>query len=501
MLKMPSTFETLPDEILMIIFQYSGDVNIIFQTFLGLNQRLNNILIDKRLHLLTDFLYINVRDDYYNSKIFQQVSQQLLSLNTAIDEKNLSQILQPLLTFHIQQKYIQLGYKLQSSLAKFESIRQQFTNDEILKVDHELQTQFINLRTTPITMEYILHMKSLVLTRGARIECDDYELCQFNLAKAVNERLLDHINDTETKTSVPINSLIQLFETLIISNPSQLKNRDYVGNGGCHLQYFVVYALYRLRSFYYSTYSMPVNMKYYRATVDLCLFVIQAWKQMSENEYYLEQNMFDVLEMVPQEVNQNVFIQTVQCEIYKIVIDEYIVQANKPWEDYFKYSFRRVFRHLIKNNRLDVIKYICHCFRLQDFFNEPKMIREYVNLMTRNQLGRRLFSRIMDDASLGLVFSRKDLIFILLDKKERKLLEKIFQLSPCLIHQLDEDGNDPLLYICLKVSGCRHRIIEFLIKMGSDLQRRNYQGQNFTDILQLQRNKKLLRTLFEHEII
>jgi hypothetical protein len=121
--------------------------------------------------------------------------------------------------------------------------------------------------------------------------------------------------------------------------------------------------------------------------------------------------------------------------------------------------------------------------------------------MTRNQLERRFLSSIMDETSLDLVFCKKDLIFILLDKKERKLLEKIFQLSPCFIHQLDEDGNDPLLYICLKVSGCRHRIIEFLIKMGSDLQRRNYQGQNFTDVLQLHRNKKLLRTLFEHEII
>ena len=79
----------------------------------------------------------------------------------------------------------------------------------------------------------------------------------------------------------------------------------------------------------------------------------------------------------------------------------------------------------------------------------------------------------MDDRSLDLLFSKKDLIFILLDKKERILLKKILKLSPNLIHQLDDDGNDPLLYICLNVSGCRHRIIEFLIQMGADLQRRN----------------------------
>ncbi|CAF4506194.1 unnamed protein product, partial [Rotaria sp. Silwood2] len=38
----------------------------------------------------------------------------------------------------------------------------------------------------------------------------------------------------------------------------------------------------------------------------------------------------------------------------------------------------------------------------------------------------------------------------------RKLLEKLLKLSPYLINQLDEKGNDPLLYILLKVHGCRH---------------------------------------------
>jgi ankyrin repeat protein len=121
--------------------------------------------------------------------------------------------------------------------------------------------------------------------------------------------------------------------------------------------------------------------------------------------------------------------------------------------------------------------------------------------MTGNQSGRRFFSMIMDDRSFDSLFSKKHLIFILLDKKERKLLEKLLKISPSLIDQLDEDGNDPLLYICLKVYGCRHRIIELLIKMGCDIERRNFKGQHFLEVLQLQRNKKLFQTLTEHEII
>jgi hypothetical protein len=495
---MSSTFEQLPDEIIRIIFQYTGDVCAIFQTFLGLNQRLNNILIDKRLHLFTDFLYINVRDDYYNSEIFQQVSKQLLSINTTLDEKNLSQVLQPLISFHIQQKYIQSGHELQSSLAKFKSLRQQLTNDEILKLDHELKTQFNSLKNPPKTVEYIKHIKSLILAKGARLECDDYELGEFNLAKAVNERLLSYIR---RETSEPINTFLQLFKTLIISNTSLLKNRDYVGNGGCHLLYFIIYTLYRLQQFYHSICSWPVNMRCYRAAVDLCLFAIQSWKQVSENEFHhIEQIMFDILDMVLK-VNQDVFIQTTQWEILKIVIDEYVMKENGPWDDNSKYNFRRILNHLIDNQRLDVIKHIYRHFGFQDFFIKPEHIRESVNLMTKNRLARRFFCTIMDDKSLDLLFSKKDLLFILLDKKERKLLKVILKLSPSLIHQLDENGNDPLLYICLNVSGCRHRIIEYLIKMGSDVQRRNLQGQNFMDTLQLQRNKKLLKTLFEQEIL
>ncbi len=101
---MPSTFETLSDEVLMIIFRYSGDVYKIFRTFLGLNQRLNYILIDKRSHLLVDFLYINTRDpifaDYYKSDVFQNVSYQLSCTHSPINEQQLRQCFQSLVTLN-----------------------------------------------------------------------------------------------------------------------------------------------------------------------------------------------------------------------------------------------------------------------------------------------------------------------------------------------------------------------------------------------------------------
>lgn len=76
-----STLEVLPDEILSLIIQHSGDVPNIIRSFLGLNQRFNNIVLDRELRLLTDDLSLKPRDEYYNSNEFQQAINQLSAVN------------------------------------------------------------------------------------------------------------------------------------------------------------------------------------------------------------------------------------------------------------------------------------------------------------------------------------------------------------------------------------------------------------------------------------
>jgi hypothetical protein len=58
---MSSTLENFNDEILMIISKYFSNVITIIRAFIGLN----HTLIDKRLHLLTDFLFTKIHDEYY----------------------------------------------------------------------------------------------------------------------------------------------------------------------------------------------------------------------------------------------------------------------------------------------------------------------------------------------------------------------------------------------------------------------------------------------------
>ncbi|CAF1425002.1 unnamed protein product, partial [Didymodactylos carnosus] len=51
------------------------------------------------------------------------------------------------------------------------------------------------------------------------------------------------------------------------------------------------------------------------------------------------------------------------------------------------------------------------------------------------------------------------------------------------------------------VGGCRHCLVKFLIEMGCNLQARNVNGENFIDVLQLRRNKKLFEKLMEQDAI
>ena len=129
-----STLETLPDEILILIFQYSGSTINIFRAFLGHNQRFNHILLDRRLHLLTDYLSLKPLNVYYSSDEFQQVSRQLSTIRASMTEEKLTEILEPLYGYSIRQRYFQAKENFELLRAKFKSVRQTFSHDELEQV-------------------------------------------------------------------------------------------------------------------------------------------------------------------------------------------------------------------------------------------------------------------------------------------------------------------------------------------------------------------------------
>ncbi|CAF4122153.1 unnamed protein product [Adineta steineri] len=353
MVLLSSTLETLPDEILMIIIRYSGNITSVFRTFSGLNQRLNRILVDRRLHLLTDLLRVNIRqinfNYYYNTPLFHALSEQLCSLRGNDYIHQLDQCFQRLISFHIQEKSRQIEEQYRSDREQFRSIRVNLTDEEIHSRDAELKEAFNNLESHSLNFEYLQPIGDLVVGTGARLECTNHELGEYNLAKALNQHVLAHLYTIGYPSGSCLRSIQRLFKALIISNPNLVNNKDYVGNGGS-----------------------PIRQMFQR------------------------------------------------------FLDE---EVPEPW------------------------------------------------------------------------LTSAALLFILLKKKECKWIKKLLQLDSKLIHEVDEDGNDPLLYICLKVKGCRHRLIECLIDIGCDIYKKNVHGEHFLQAIQLKRNRKLLKQLIEHEII
>jgi hypothetical protein len=144
-------------------------------------------------------------------------------------------------------------------------------------------------------------------------------------------------------------------------------------------------------------------------------------------------------------------------EILKIIVNQYILVTRISWQEEQDDTFRSILGNLIKGKQFDVIILLYHRLQyVQSFFNNPNNICENVNLLTGSSIGRQLLKIFTNEKPLKSWLINKDLIFLLLQKKERKLLQKILQSSLFLIHQIDENGNDPLLYICLKVRGCRY---------------------------------------------
>ncbi|CAF1057355.1 unnamed protein product [Adineta steineri] len=140
---------------------------------------------------------------------------------------------------------------------------------------------------------------------------------------------------------------------------------------------------------------------------------------------------------------------------------------------------------LIKTDRMNIFLMMYrHNKSVRDLFQKTDFIEKNVNIMLGNHKIKQLFNQLIDQKPPNTCFTTRKFLFQLI-----------------ILNEIDEDGNDILLYLCLKARGCRHRFIEYLIKMGCNTQRINYCGQSFFNVIELKQNQKLLNKLFEHEII
>ncbi|UJR32303.1 hypothetical protein I4U23_019767 [Adineta vaga] len=478
-----STFETLPDEIILIIFKYVNEIYFLFHTFLGLNQRLNSILLDKHLHLLPKFLNIKKHDKnfhrYSNSVLFERITQQLLPVNQTTKNSTLKQCFQSLIQFHLQEQYFQMKSKVKEKLSYYKSIRLYLSHEDMLLNDLELKKTF----EKPFEKSILKQIEYLVYIKGASLEYNEHEQAGFYFADDFCELVLSSSNLTS-----------KMLQTLFISNPSLLKYPCYGGGHRFSIYEYLVYLIYRTNFIYEQN---------YHALIELILFATQCQKYESDDEIWLQKMILIILEILSNQrriKSNQIILYTTQLEILKIFLDEYrslvrIKLINVDLTDRFK----RILDSLIINNRYDIILLIYHNNHFfQDFFDSSKHI---VHMLLENQWRRRLFHQMIDKKPWEKWLINDELIFLLLKKKERQLIEKLIKSSPSSIYQLDKDGNNLLLFTCLKVSGRRYRIVELLIQMGCDSQQQNLHGINFTTALRLQKNRWLLYNLIKRKSV
>ncbi|CAF1055498.1 unnamed protein product [Adineta steineri] len=121
------------------------------------------------------------------------------------------------------------------------------------------------------------------------------------------------------------------------------------------------------------------------------------------------------------------------------------------------------------------------------FFDTQDDIRKLLCVMLGSRQGRQLFNKFIDQKLLKSWWTNGQWLFFLFDSKANGFLKKLFDIYPSLIHMLDKDGNNPLLYVCLTVDGRRYLIIKLLIEIGCNQQIESFHGQTFNDILQLEK--------------
>jgi hypothetical protein len=166
-------------------------------------------------------------------------------MHSPINEQQLRQCFQLLVTFHVREQFMRSQEEVQSKLAAFKTMRQRLFDAEIVDLDNPLRKLFFDLQNNGITIKSIKQIESLIFTSAARLQCDNYEPNQFNLAKALNQLLLRHLNNVHSVKRPLIQPITQMFKILIISNTRLLMNRDRTEiEESSSVWHFLFYSIY-----------------------------------------------------------------------------------------------------------------------------------------------------------------------------------------------------------------------------------------------------------------
>lgn len=499
-----SNLEILPNEVVASIFEYCGDVTSIMQSFLGLNERFNHLVLDQHLHLLTNYLSLKPLKKYYDSTEFQQVICQLLTVNTSLNEEKLIEILRPLIGYGLRQRYFEVTERFQLLRKKFECVRQTMSEDELKQVDEEIKKAFspLNDRHVIVTANVLERIEELIFTYGARLVCRNgpgWDI--FNLASLIQKGHSYRFQLYDAKNfEMNLKLLVKMTEFLIVSNPDLLNNKLELSDKPCKIESFVFHYIFGSRHYYKNAYARQyvLNHRLIRVILDLLFLIFNCCTTTIDEQKHVLITMLERLNDIQTEPNE-FYRQALKNEIIKFTLEHYSAAADLLNNQ--DISISGLVESLVRETQFSMIEYLLHQSFIQNYFRNEVDIRLWLKKTLGTGAGRQLFDGILDKPIANSLFSKRKLFFALLDLREQKFLERMLIISPDLINELDDEGNDPLLYMTQqKYTRYYHRIVELLLKYGCDPQRKNIHGQTFQDLLRLPQNLNLLNDLIRYNI-
>ena len=500
------TFESLSDELIMMIMEYSGVIHNVLRTYFGLNQRLNNIILDGRSHMLIRFTHLIVTDEDSNdiskSPLYQQLFENLSMMKTTRNGERLIEYLQVFLVKHLEEKYIELGNEFQSKMTRFIYNHNTSTWKNMTDLRYQLRQEFHELIHSPkLDLMNMKKITSLILTYGIDLEDDMFRIGRIFDAPSPFLSLVTGKQLILNKFPFLRRHFMNTYKALMICSIYHFAYQHQGANARNTLYRGFTNLIWQLKDIKSHRSSNSTQRIHSRVLIDIVLYFIQGLLHTFNQNDSSESDLFDLMKDICfQEwvVPHDPWLEIIMKQIVKIILDEYTkrIPVQLRTNSYVNYNFLHLIKTLSSSNRCDELLFFCQYNQhVKEQLNRDNIRRRLLRVLLATRQSRHFFNQFIDQKILDSWLTNQQWIFYLVKRKETRFLEKLLQVYPSLKHTLDQDGNDLLLYGCLKVTGRRYSMIEFLSELSCHQQRQNNQGLTWIDTLQLEHNRKLLQWL------
>ncbi|CAF0857302.1 unnamed protein product [Adineta steineri] len=409
------------------------------------------------------------------------------------------------ITVHFKEKYFQLGNEFQSKMDTFVAKQHEHTSEKTNELRYQLQNELQKLKESHnVDIQNIDKITSLIFTHGINLQDGvTAEQGVFSMDPFIFKFISCHLF-TLNNSQLFRHHVTELYKALVICDGYRLRcqySNPYTRN---IISHGFVYVINELKYMKYHLSTHSVNIQLCRMLIDLILFTIQCVIHTFDKNYWSVLNFISLLQSICFSeliIHNNCVVEIITKEIFKLLFDEYAKKIGVI-ESYWKDQFFKLIKKLIEQKRIDEILFFYqYNQQIKSFFDTPDHTQKLIRLLLGSRVGRQLFDRFLKKKLLESWLIYKEWIFYLVKKREIGFLKIIFDIYPSLVHILDKDGNDLLLYTCLKVVGPRYSLMRILIQAGCNQQRENGLGQTLMDALQLEPNRDVLEFLKNEGVI